>query len=105
MSKAPEQQAPGAALLRSLLSTGVKADLLVLFHRNPGLIDTIEGIATRMGRKGDAIRKDVLELETDSFLLKKRVGKADVYYLNKEADKKAQEEMANYIFSVGKKAP
>jgi hypothetical protein len=103
VSKATEP--PGAALLRSLLSTGTKADLLVLFHRNPGLIDTVDGIAIRLGRKGDSIRRDVHELESDSFLLKKKAGKAEVYYLNRERDKKAQEEMASYIFSVGKKAP
>jgi len=101
----PSESPPGAALLRSLLSTGTKADLMVLFHRNPGLIDTVDGIATRIGRKGDSIRTDVLELEKDSFLMKKKVGKAEVYYLNRERDMKAQEEMASYIFSMGKKAP
>ena len=93
-------------LLNRLLSSGTKAELLVLFHRNPGLIDTVEGIARRMGKKGHAIESDVSELAKDSILQKKRVGNSDVYFLNREKDKEAQKDIANYITNLGgKKQP
>ena len=41
--------------------------------------------------------------DSDSFLIKKKVGKSEVYFLNRERDMKAQEEMARYITSVGGK--
>lgn len=103
MSDAKDPAQPGASLLRSLLSTGTKADLLQLFHRNPGLIDTVDGIARRVGKKPDAIRTEVSELQGESILLKKKVGNRDVYFLNRERDSQAQEEIARYIKSVGEK--
>ena len=92
---------PGEPLLNSLLSSGTKADLLILFHRNPGLIDTIDGIARRIGKKGDAITPEISQLEVASILNKKRVGKSDVYFLNREKDRQAQSEIASYINAVG----
>jgi hypothetical protein len=89
--------------LNKLLSSGTKADLLVLFHRNPGLIDTVEGIARRMGKRGKAIESDVSELARDSILQKKKVGNSDVYFLNREKDKEAQRDIANYITNLGGK--
>jgi len=90
-------------LLNKLLSSGTKAELLVLFHRNPGLIDTVEGIAMRMGKKGKAIESDVSELAKDSILQKKKVGNSDVYFLNREKDREAQRDIANYITNLGGK--
>jgi predicted transcriptional regulator len=90
-------------LLNKLLSSGTKADLLVLFHRNPGMIDTVEGIARRIGKKGDAIESDVAELEKDSILQKKKVGNSEVYFLNREKDKEAQRDVADYITNLGGK--
>jgi hypothetical protein len=89
--------------LNKLLSSGTKADLLVLFHRNPGLIDTVEGIARRMGKRGKAIESDVSELLRDSILQKKKVGNSDVYFLNREKDREAQRDIANYITNLGGK--
>jgi hypothetical protein len=89
--------------LSTLLSSSNKADLLVLFHRNPGLIDTIEGIARRLGKNGGAIARDVSELADDSILQKKLVGKSEVYFLNKERDRQVQEDIADHINNLGGK--
>ena len=88
-------------LLNRLLSSGTKADLLVLFHRNPGLIDTVEGIARRMGKKGKAIESDLSELAKDSILRTKKVGNSDVYFLDHDRDREAQKEIASYITNLG----
>ncbi|MDA4116203.1 MAG: ArsR family transcriptional regulator [Thaumarchaeota archaeon] len=89
--------------LSALLSSGTKADLLVLFHRNPGLIDTADGIARRLGKKGSAITKDVSELASASILQKKVVGRSEVYFLNREKDREAQKNIAEYITNLGEK--
>jgi hypothetical protein len=89
--------------LNSLLSSSARAELLLLFHRNPGLIDTVEGIARRMGKKGKAIESDVSELAQASILQKKQVGDSDVYFLNREKDAEAQRDIADYITSLGGK--
>ena len=90
-------------VLGALLSSSNKADLLVLFHRNPGLIDTVEGIARRLGKKGSAISSDVSELASASILQKKVVGRSEVYFLNREKDRESQKDVAEYIKSLGVK--
>ncbi len=39
-------------LLQRLLSSEIKTDLLMLFHRNPGRLHTTSGVALRIGRTG-----------------------------------------------------
>jgi len=90
-------------VLGALLSSSNKADLLVLFHRNPGLIDTVEGIARRLGKKGSAISSDIAELAGASILQKKAVGKSEVYFLNREKDRESQKGIAEYINNLGAK--
>lgn len=101
MSKRPEAGPENP--LESLLSSRNKGDLLILFHRNPGLIDSVEGIARRIGKKSTAIQGDISDLATASILKKKLVGKTEVYYLDRQKDKEAQEEVAKYIMNLGDK--
>jgi hypothetical protein len=96
---------PLADPLANLLTSGTKADLLVLFHRNPGLIDTVDGIARRMGTKGKAIEQEIAELMAASILEKRKVGVAEVFYLNREKDEETQHEIARYINNIGKGSP
>lgn len=49
-------------LFERLLDSEVKAELLALFHTNPGLSDSIEGIAKRLGRSAEEIRSDLRDL-------------------------------------------
>ena len=71
----------GGALLRRLLSSEVKAELLVLFHKNPELIDTVEGVARRILRRRSINRSEILSLD-------------------RAKDKEIQEKTAEYIQSL-----
>jgi hypothetical protein len=84
-------------VLGTLLSSSGKGELLILFHRNPGLIDTIPGIAKRLGKKADALTEDVSELVGASVLQKKKVGRYEVYFLDTEKDEAMKKTMAEYI--------
>ena len=89
--------ASGEALFRRLLSSTVKGDLLLLFRRNPGLIDTYEGVARRIGKRGDAIKVDALDLVELGVLSMKKVGASNVLYLNRAGDAKVQDSVAKYL--------
>jgi predicted transcriptional regulator len=52
----------GEGLLQRLLSSEVKADLLTLFHEDPGLVDTTEGLARRTGRTLKTMEEDLEDL-------------------------------------------
>jgi predicted transcriptional regulator len=90
----------GASMLRKLFSSETKGELLILFRKNPGMIDTIEGVARRIGRKPRNIEADVKEFLELGLLSRKRIGRAEVIFLNMEKDKEIQEIVAKHLASL-----
>ena len=80
-----------------LLSSDTKADLLMLFHNNPGLTDTIEGVARRIGRTASEIEPDVKDLVDLGVLVKERFGKLDVVSFDTNKDNQIQEIISNQL--------
>lgn len=84
-------------LLDRLLSSDAKAELLVLFHKNPGLIDTIEGVARRIGRTGAEIDSDVRDLVNLGTLEAKKFGELETIRLDRNKDKNIQASLESYF--------
>jgi predicted transcriptional regulator len=82
-------------LLDRLLSSEVKAELLALFHKSPGVIDRIDGVARRIGRTASEIEADVKALIDLGILLRKRFGKSEVIYFNRNKDREIQQIISN----------
>jgi predicted transcriptional regulator len=78
---------PGETILNRLLSSKAKGELLMLFHRNPGLVDNIDGIAMRMGRRSGSIRHDLEDLVDMGVLRTIQVGSSRVICLDRKKDK------------------
>ncbi len=89
-------------ILGRLLSSEVKGDLLVLFHKNPGLIDSSDGIARRIGRTSKEIEPEVADLLDLGILKRKPIGKSEVILLDHSRDREVQATIANYITSLKK---
>lgn len=87
----------GSEVLQRLLSSEIKADLLVLFHKNPGLVDTVDGVARRIGMVAKSVEGDAKDLVNLGVLATKRIGNSQVVFLNHEKDKEVQEMVANYL--------
>ena len=83
--------------LATLLATEVRGDLLVLFHRNPGLVDTIDGVARRIGRTGTSIEGDVRELLRIGILKEKIIGTSQVILLDRLRDRQILESVASHL--------
>jgi hypothetical protein len=84
-------------LLDRLLSSEVKADLLALFHSNPRLVDSIEGVARRIGRTASEIEADVKDLIDLGVLVKERFGKLDAVSFDTNINKQIQEIISNQL--------
>ncbi len=84
-------------LFDTLLSSVAKGDLLVLFHKNPGLIDSIDGVARRIGRIAQSIQADVNDLVTLGVLRTKRIGSKEVIFLDRSKDKETEGSIVNYL--------
>jgi len=90
----------GKELLDKILVSEIKCDLLVLFRKNPGLIDSIDGVARRIGRTPSAIDTDLRELADLGILRMRRVGTHDVVFLDRQRDKQVQESVAACLGSL-----
>jgi hypothetical protein len=83
--------------LSTLLGSEVRGDLLVLFHRNPGLIDTVDGVARRIGRTTVAVISEVRELLQLGVLRQQRIGNSEVVFLDRAKDRELLESVANHL--------
>ena len=87
----------GDKMLSILLSSEIKGDLLVLFHKNPGLIDTIDGVARRIGATTSGIETDAKDLVDLGLLGTRKIGKYEVLFLNRARDKEICDNVAECI--------
>ena len=84
-------------LFQLMLSSEVKGDLLVLFHKNPGLMDSLDGVARRIGRVGTTIQADVRDMVNLRVLGTRQVGGREVIFLDRSGDKAAQDTIIEYL--------
>src|SRR5213593_4509041 len=83
--------------LARLLASEIRGDLLVLFHRNPGLIDTLDGVARRIGKTGNAIEEDVRGLVNLGVLKTRRIGRSEVLLLDRARDREVLDAIAKHL--------
>ena len=86
--------------MSTLLASEVRGDLLILFHKNPGLIDTVDGIARRIGRTTISVISDVRELLQLGLLKQERIGASEVVFLDRAKDREILELVANHLKTV-----
>ena len=87
----------GSEILSTLLGSEVRGDLLVLFHRNLGLIDTVDGVARRIGRTTVAVITEIKELLELGVLKQKRIGASEVVFLDRARDRELLDSVANHL--------
>lgn len=89
-------------MLEELLSSEVRADLLLLFRKNPGLIDSLDAIARRIGRTANSISEDMKYLVQLGVIRSKQIGKTEVFLLDHARDKEVQEMIGKYLSGLNK---
>jgi len=72
-------------LFEKLIDSEGKAELLTLFHKEPDLTDTAEGLAKRLGRSPEMTRVDLEELRELGL-----VQRSETYSFDKERDEEVQ---------------
>jgi hypothetical protein len=85
------------SVLGRLLSSGIKGDLVVLFRKNPGIMDTREGVARRLGTTASSIENEISELVQMGFLKERQLGTQKIIYLDVAKDKVIQESTLDYV--------
>ena len=87
-------------LLNRLLASMIKAEIVSLFHKNPGLMDTTDGLARRLGRIGTSVETDLEDLVDLGILRKKRIGGSEIISLDRKKDMKIQEILENHFRNI-----
>jgi predicted transcriptional regulator len=80
----------GQEILNVIYGSEARADLVSLFRKNPGLIDSIDGVARRMGRNASVIRSDVAELMKLGIIRTVNVSGKEVISLDRLKDSEIQ---------------
>lgn len=90
----------GQKFLGILLASETRADLMTLFHKNPGIMDTPDGIARRLGLLPERIQSDLDEISKLGIITKKKLGNHEIYYLNHARDTEVQQSIGTYLQTV-----
>jgi KaiC/GvpD/RAD55 family RecA-like ATPase len=78
--------------LEKLLDSDVKAELLTFFHGNPRTVDSLRGLAVRLGKKPGELEKDLNELVGMGLLREQKL-----YSLDPDRDVRLQKEISDEL--------
>ncbi len=92
----------GKELVERLLSSESKGELLMLFHNNPGLMDSLDGVARRIGRNSAQIEGDVKDFLEMGLLKTGKAGSMTVISMDSEKDAQIQASVTSYLEGVKK---
>ena len=70
-------------IINTILSSVMTIELMKLFQKNPNLIDTVEGVAKRIGASASQVENDISKLVDLGILVKIPSGKSTVLVLDK----------------------
>ncbi len=71
-------------LFQSWVGSDLKARVLVFFNRNPGVVETLEGLARRIGATEQSLQPE-LQAHVELGLIKKReLGGKTIYRYNRQ---------------------
>jgi predicted transcriptional regulator len=90
----------GQKYLDTLLASEIRADIVSLFRRNPGIMDTPDGIARRLGLVSEAILFDLEEISKLGIISKKKLGSFEFYFLNRARDGEVQQSIGSFLQTV-----
>ncbi len=79
------------------MANETRADLLIMFRKNPGLVDSMEGVARRIGRTQAAIQEDVAELVALGVLRTRKLGNREFISIDRLKDKEVQNEVGEFL--------
>lgn len=71
-------------IINTILSSVMTIELMKLFQKNPNLIDTVEGVAKRIGASASQVENDISKLVDLGILVKIPSGKSTVLVLDKK---------------------
>lgn len=76
------------------VDTDLKAQVIVFYQNNPGVIETVEGLARRLGTNEEQLRKDIAAHIQLGFIKERKVGEQIVLVYDRDQHKRIEEFIA-----------
>lgn len=87
MSSSSSSSSSSMEIINTILSSVTTVDLMKLFQKNPNLIDTMDGVARRIGQTASQVENDIGKLIDLGILVKIPSGKETVLVLDRKRAK------------------
>ena len=79
------------------MDSPLKVQIVSFYHQNPGIIETVEGLARRMGSDPEVMRRIVADHVKIGFLRQRSLGSAKVLLFDRQGEQKLQEYVSRSV--------
>jgi hypothetical protein len=85
------------------VATDLKVQVLVFYHDNPGVIETMEGLATRLGTNIEALRKEIAGHLSLGLIQEKKAGDHTILVFDRKREDEVQQAIEKHFRALAGK--
>jgi hypothetical protein len=79
------------------VATDLKVQVLVFYHDNPGVIETMQGLATRLGTNVDALRKEIAGHLSLGLIQERKAGEHTILVFDRKREDEVQKAIEKHF--------
>ena len=92
-------------ILELWVATDLKVQVLVFYHDNPGVMETMEGLALRLGTTVAALRKEIAGHLALGLIKKQKAGPLTILVFDRQREGEVQSAIDQHIRDLSGKVP
>lgn len=89
-------------IMNTILSSVTTVELMILFQKNPNLVDTLDGIAKKVGLTNSQIESDIAKLVELGVLKKMPSGTSSIFLLDRAKAEKIDLQLEEMFLRQGR---
>lgn len=86
------------------VATDLKVQVLVFYHDNPGVLETLEGLALRLGTSVEALRKEIAGHLALGLIQEKKAGAHTILVFDRKRESEVQRAIEQHFRDLAKGA-
>ncbi|MHB8633458.1 MAG: hypothetical protein ACYDBQ_05740 [Thermoplasmatota archaeon] len=92
-------------IMEMWMASDLKVQVLVFFHDNPGVIETVEGLARRLGVPLEDLEKEIQGQVALGLLQERQADRMKVLVFDRKREAELQKAIADEVRAIAKRAP
>lgn len=93
----PDAKPEFSKIMELWVASDLKVQVLVFYHDNPGVMETVEGLAIRLGTNVDALRKDIAGHVSLGLIQEKKAGPLSILVFDRKREGEVQAAIEAHI--------